>query len=127
LQLLYASIIVYNFALLVVKDSLLYQYLRFFVHRKYRIIAWCMMAFIMVGGIALILISCFSCHPVAYFWDKTVDGSCITRQPLWYTMAGFQLSTDFATLALPIPVLLALQLPKKQKISLVLVFMLGGL
>lgn len=48
-------------------------------------------------------------------------------QPLWYTMASFQLATDIATLLLPIPVLIKLQIPRKQKFTLIFVFLLGGL
>ena len=85
------------------------------------------MGFIWGGGIILILILCFSCKPVAFFWDKSIDGTCMNTQPLWYTTSGFQLATDFACLGLPIPVLMKLQLPRKQKISLIFIFILGGL
>ena len=86
------------------------------------------MGFIWVGGITLILISCFSCKPIAFWWDGTIEkGTCFNLQAIWYTISGFQLATDLAVLALPIPVLVKLQLPRKQKITLVLVFLLGGL
>jgi hypothetical protein len=110
-----------------VKASLLFQYLRFFVHRKYRLAAWGMLGVIIIGGVILSALQMFQCRPVAYLWDKTLSGTCTKAQAEWYTNAGFNLATDIACLALPIPVLLRLQLPKKQKISLVLVFLLGGL
>lgn len=119
---------IYNLGLLTVKASLLFQYQRIFVARSYRTAAWVLMGFIWSGGIALILVCCFSCKPIAFFWNKTIEnGRCLTLQPLWYTISGFQLATDFAVLALPIPVLVKLQLPRKQKITLILVFLLGGL
>ena len=85
------------------------------------------MAFIWIGGITLLFVFSFSCHPVAYFWNASLDGKCIRTLPLWYTMSGFQLGTDFACFGLPIPVIVKLQLPRKQKISLIFVFILGGL
>ena len=119
---------IYNLGLLTVKASLLFQYQRIFVARPYRIAAWVLMGIIWVGGITLILVCCFSCKPVAFFWDASLEkGTCFNMQPLWYTISGFQLATDFAVLALPIPVLVKLQLPRKQKITLVFVFLLGGL
>jgi hypothetical protein len=85
------------------------------------------MAFTWIGGIALILIACFSCKPISYFWHAVGPGGCMKSQPLWYTMASFQLATDIAVLILPIPVLVNLQLPRKQKLTLIFVFLLGGL
>src|SRR5947209_5118912 len=116
-QLLYASIILYNFGLFLVKDSILYQYLRFFVDRRYRYGAWFLIGVIFVGGIAYILASCFACLPVPFFWDKTIQGGhCVNREALWFSFSGFNIITDFAIWVLPMPVLWKLQLPRKQKI-----------
>ncbi|ETI25459.1 hypothetical protein G647_02232 [Cladophialophora carrionii CBS 160.54] len=126
-KLLYASIIVYNLGLFLVKDSILYQYLRFFVDRRYRYAAWFLIGFICVAGITFILVSCFSCMPVAFYWDKSIEGGhCIDMMAFWFSFSGFNIVTDVAVWVLPMPVLWNLQLPRKQKISLVAVFALGG-
>ncbi|KAL6246787.1 hypothetical protein RBB50_006094 [Rhinocladiella similis] len=127
-KLLYASIIVYNLALFLVKDSILYQYLRFFVQRGYRIAAWCLIGIIGVGGCAFILTSCFSCWPIAYYWDKTTikNGHCVDMLAFWFSFSAFNIATDLAVWFLPMPVLKRLRLPRKQKISLIAVFALGG-
>ena len=125
---MYASIIVYNLGLFVVKNSILYQYLRFFVSRSYRIAAWALIAFITVAGVAMIITSCFSCWPVAFYWDKSVEGGhCVNMLAFWFCFSAFNILTDLAVWLLPMPVLKRLQLPKKQKISLIAVFALGGL
>ncbi|KIX03446.1 uncharacterized protein Z518_06998 [Rhinocladiella mackenziei CBS 650.93] len=126
-KLLYASIIIYNLGLFVVKDSILYQYLRFFVRRSYRIAAWGLMIFISVAGLVMIVTSCVSCQPVAYFWDKTIEGGrCINLLAFWFSFSAFNIATDLAVLLLPMPVLKSLRLPRKQKMSLIAVFALGS-
>ena len=123
------SIVVYNLGLFMIKTSILVQYLRIFAARNWRIAAWTLMGLIWAGGLTFVFISAFSCTPVKKFWDAddSVDGHCIVTQPLWYSYAGFQLLTDFAVLGLPIPVLVKLQIPKRQKYTLIFVFLLGGL
>jgi hypothetical protein len=46
---------------------------------------------------------------------------------LWFTFAATSIVTDLAIWLLPMPVLKSLQLPRKQKYSLMGVFALGGL
>ncbi len=127
-KLLYSSIIIYNLGLFAVKDSILCQYLRFFVETHYRRAAWFLIGFISVGGLAFILTSCFACRPVASFWDRSIEGGrCIALMAFWFCLAAFNILTDIAVWLLPMPVPKSLQLPKKQKISLIGVFALGGL
>ncbi|OAG40135.1 hypothetical protein AYO21_05613 [Fonsecaea monophora] len=126
-KLLYASIILYNLGLFLVKDSILYQYLRFFVDRRYRLAAWVLIISICVAGVAFILTSCFSCWPIAFYWDKSVRGGhCIDLMAFWFSLSGFNIVTDLAVWVLPMPVLKSLRLPRKQKFSLIVVFSLGG-
>lgn len=125
---MYAELIIYGIGLLIVKDSILYQYLRFFVERRFRLGAWFLIVFITVGGLAMTLTSCFSCQPIAFFSDKSIEGGhCINLVAFWFSFSAFNIITDLAVLVLPMPVLKRLQLPRKQKISLIAVFALGGL
>ncbi|OAP56481.1 hypothetical protein AYL99_09660 [Fonsecaea erecta] len=126
-KLLYASIIVYNLGLFLVKDSILYQYLRFFVEPRYRLAAWALIIFVCLAGVTFILTSCFSCWPVAYYWDKSIKGGhCIDLMAFWFSFSGFNIITDLAVWVLPMPVLKSLRLPRRQKFSLIAVFALGG-
>lgn len=127
-QLLYISVIFYCVGLIALKTSILFQYLRFFVDKTFRALAWALMAVVVIGGSVLVLTSSLSCLPVAFNWDKTiVGGHCLNQPPLWYFMAGFTIVTDIAVLILPMPVLLGLHLPKRQKYSLMATFGLGTL
>jgi hypothetical protein len=98
------------------------------VERRYRYAAWFLIAFICIGGIAFIITSCFSCWPVAFYWDKDIkSGRCVNLIAFWFSFSGFNILTDILVWLLPMPVLWALQLPRRQKLSLIGVFALGGL
>lgn len=118
----------YSIGLLTLKTSILFQYLRFFVHKTFRRLAWALMGLVVIGGSVLVLTSSLSCLPIAFNWDKTiVGGHCLNQPPLWYFMAGFTIVTDIAVLILPMPVLRSLHLPKRQKYTLMATFGLAGL
>ena len=91
------------------------------------------MQWITAGGVAFvgawtIMISfllTLICMPVAAFWDDSVEGRCLDSLTVWYVMASFNLITDVALFILPLPVIHSLQLPRRQKWTLIIVFGLG--
>jgi len=87
-----------------------------------------MIALITTVGTAMLITAAMSCLPVAFFWDKSVEGGhCINLMAFWFSFASFHILTDLVVWVLPMPVLKSLQLPRKQKYSLIAVFTLGGL
>lgn len=51
----------------------------------------------------------------------------MNRDALWLSTAIVHIITDVILLAMPMPILIRLNLPKRQRVALVLVFALGGL
>lgn len=124
----WASVAFYNLGLTVTKLSVLFQFLRFFVTTKTRRACWALAFLVGIYGVAIFVVSICSCHPVAFFWDKTIrGGSCIDLLAFWYTNAIFNIVTDIAVVTLPIHVLKTLQVPKRQRWALMVIFALGGL
>ncbi|GIZ40965.1 hypothetical protein CKM354_000428500 [Cercospora kikuchii] len=127
LKAFWVSLYVYNISLTLSKVSILIQYLRIFPQRWFRISTWCLMAFIIAYGTYAVLTAIFLCWPIAYFWDRTIEGGkCLNQFAIWFTNAGLNIATDIATTILPLPVLNALELPRRQRRALMLVFGLGG-
>ena len=72
-------------------------------------------------------IVCFaSCQPFAYRWDKTIpSGHCIDKKA-FYTWGSLpNVITDIAMLILPLPIVYRLQMPRKAKTGLYVVFTVG--
>lgn len=57
----------------------------------------------------------------------SMASTCIDSLTIWYIAAGINITTDFIVFALPIPLINSLQLPRRQKILLIMVFGLGFL
>jgi hypothetical protein len=65
---------------------------------------------------------------MAFSWDHSIkDGRCINFLAFWLFNASFNSATDIIICVLPIPVLKALSLPRKQAIVLTSLFLLGAL
>ncbi|KAK4142422.1 uncharacterized protein C8A04DRAFT_13223 [Dichotomopilus funicola] len=121
----YVSIIVYNVGMALTKISTLLLYKRIFNHTMMHKVVMYGLAFLVCWAITLCFLLPMVCMPVAAFWDPSVKGFCLDNGTIWYVMAGVNLVTDFTVFSLPIPVISSLQLPKKQKAMLLIVFTLG--
>lgn len=75
--------------------------------------------------IIAILITIFECLPVNKSWNRKVKGHCISTANFFYANAAFNVLTDLMVMALPIPVIARLQLGRKQRIGLGLIFFVG--
>lgn len=85
------------------------------------------MAFLIVYGLWAVLGTIFTCYPVSKYWDFTVQGGvCLDRNAITYANAGINIATDLILLAIPIPLLKNLQLPRRQKFILMGVFACGA-
>lgn len=85
------------------------------------------LGFLLCYGLWAVLSGYLNCIPVAKFWDDTIDGNCINKEALWLSNAIVHIVTDITILAMPMPTLYSLQLPRRQKLALMAVFALGGL
>ncbi|PYH93080.1 hypothetical protein BO71DRAFT_291755, partial [Aspergillus ellipticus CBS 707.79] len=119
----YAGGPLYTLALLGFKVSLLCSYIRIggFV-KVYRVITTVALVACVCNQVTFTFVLCFACHPLAKQWDTTIPGSCMDTVSSYY---GTSLGFDIIIIALPLPVLWALQLRLRQKIVLVAVFALG--
>lgn len=110
------------------KTSMLIFYLRLSKNTQQvlRIASWVVLAIVNVAGAVLTLMNIFQCQPVmAAFSPHTSEAQCIPLLTEFICSAPVNIVTDLAILALPIPVLTGMRLPKRQKYILVFTFSLG--
>lgn len=110
------------------KLSALILYARLFRPRTFLIVNYISMGFLVIAGLWTILSGFFFCVPVHAFWDPSEEvrlDKCLPVVPVWFTNAALQTSTDLLILVLPLPLLWKLQLPKRQKWGILVVFSLG--
>jgi len=86
-----------------------------------------MLVVIVLFGVSSVITGIFTCTPISYFWNRTIEGHCINEAAFWFTNAAINIITDIILWAMPLPVLNSLQLPSRQKYGLMIVFAIGGL
>ena len=110
------------------KTSILVFYLRLSknTEKVLRLASWAVLTIVNVAGVVLTFINIFQCRPVRAAFDRySGDAQCIPLLTEFICSAPVNIVTDLAILALPLPVLTSMRLPRRQKIILVLTFCLG--
>lgn len=109
------------------KLSVLFFYLRICPDRLFRRAVHCLIGLVSAYTIIYIILIVFNCRPVNAGWDKTVDGQCIGYMIPMMTLGIANIIVDVIILTLPIKIVLPLQIPTRQKVSLGLLFATGGM
>lgn len=120
---------IYVVSLGLVKLSILSFYLRIFRHQDWFRAGVYAAIFIMIVGTSIIsLLTIFQCHPVQYFWNKNIkSGICLDQNALAYANSGLSIAQDLLIIALPIPVVLKMNMDNRKKIGVAFMFAVGGL
>ena len=110
------------------KFAILIFFRRLSPQRIFRGAVYVVTLIVLGSYVSLGLTLIFACRPVAKSWDLSIKGgSCINVPAVYLATAGTNIATDFAILFLPIPMLWNLQLPKRQKFGLALIFAAGSM
>ncbi|KAJ9136689.1 Cfem domain-containing protein [Pleurostoma richardsiae] len=125
----YAVEILYNPILALVKSSVLLFLLRLFGQkdgvRRFIVI---LNTLNIVQMVAFFFVIVFQCRPIAFNWDKTIEGGrCVDTRVVFTTTATLNIITDFLVLGLPLYIFVDLNIPKRTKLALLFVFLLGFL
>jgi hypothetical protein len=128
LKVCFATAILYFTLVTAIKISILLLYRRIFSTAYYRlrlhVVCVAVVSWWLTGTLATIL----SCIPAERLWrGSSVGGYCFNYNIFWMAMGTVELVIDTVILVLPVPMVLGLQLCKKQKVLLAGIFLLGGL
>ncbi|KAJ9487648.1 hypothetical protein VN97_g5668 [Penicillium thymicola] len=125
---LWLSVPFYNMTMILAKFSALTLYIRLFRPRPFLLTTYILMGCLVIIGLWTTLSGFFFCIPVHTFWSASAEvrnTKCLPAAPVWFTNAALQTITDLVILVLPMPLLWKLQLPKRQKWGILVVFGLG--
>ncbi|KAK3357093.1 hypothetical protein B0T25DRAFT_146694 [Lasiosphaeria hispida] len=125
----YAVQILYNPILALVKSSVLIFLSRLFGQKDgvRRLLLWLNVANIS-QMVAVFFAITLQCLPIAFNWDLSItNGRCVDRRVLYLSTAAFNILTDLLILGLPLWIFVDLKIPRRQKIGLLFVFLLGFL
>lgn len=110
------------------KLSIIFFLLRLTPNPRFAKILYGFGAFVVALTFVIAFSVSFQCTPVAAFYDRSLfaGSRCIDRASLYFSTSAFNILTDIALCVLPIPMLLKVQLPRRQKLILIAVFALGS-
>lgn len=123
----YPMPIIYPLCCMFAKLSLMIFYTRLSPVRIYQAAAWMGVFFIFGTNLGLALATAFPCQPLAAAWNPLLPASCINRPATYKATAITGLLADFWLILLPIPTVIRLQMPWRQKAGLVAMFGVGTL
>ncbi|KAJ2992348.1 hypothetical protein NUW58_g2196 [Xylaria curta] len=115
-------------AVLLVKSSILLEWLRIFAPTGSRPFTMSCKVLLVVNVIfytAALLTLNLACQPFRKTWNKTVEGTCIDSKSLHLCAVIVNLILDLAILILPQPVIWRLQMTTPRKIGVSTVFAIG--
>ncbi|KAF3761966.1 hypothetical protein M406DRAFT_221657, partial [Cryphonectria parasitica EP155] len=132
LRLFYISEIIYVAALALTKTSIISMYLRIFdPHKHYRFACHAALLFILLPSMAVLLATILSCRPISYFWDRNPlqvpHGKCLNVVALAYANSGLAVAQDIILIVLPVGMLWRLNISRRRKVLIALIFAVGGL
>ena len=121
--------VTYSLIITSVKISLLMLYRRIFVTDRFRkaslvvdviCILWCLMT---------VIVDIVQCSPISAAFEShsIIISQCINVQNFYWGIAGANLTLNFIILSMLLYMVSGLQLPKRQKIYLGAIFLLGEL
>lgn len=123
----FSAQLLYALTQVITKISILVLFYRIFPQRWFRNVTLVGLVWMVIHGIVFILLIIFRCWPVKLAWDNHVEGKCKDSTLFTYIGAGFSIFEDLFILALPIPVLLQLNLPMGRKLAIAGMFSIGSL
>jgi hypothetical protein len=119
---------VYVPVLATTKLSILAFYLRIFSHQHlFRLFVYLTIFLILISTSIISVLTIVQCQPIKYFWDRDVKGICLDVNALAYANSAMSITQDIVIVVLPIPVVWKLNMNKRKKFGVALMFTLGGL
>ena len=121
----------YSVSLPLAKCSILAFYLRLSQERLFRTLVYATIAFVTLYSISGVVVIIFSCIPVAGSWDLELAAEpttqCVNRPANYLAQSSFNISSDIFIIVLPMRTIWKLQMPLRQRISVIAVFACGFL
>ncbi|KAF2149812.1 hypothetical protein K461DRAFT_281029 [Myriangium duriaei CBS 260.36] len=123
----YYAQIVYKLIIGLTKISILASYLRIFTtSRLFRAACWSTIATVLMWTIGSTVATILQCIPIQAAWNKAVKGAkCTNSDVFWLAYGGINIATDLMILILPIRPVLQLKMRLREKVGLLLAFMVG--
>ncbi|KAK7914066.1 hypothetical protein PG985_011769 [Apiospora marii] len=123
-----AATMTYSLGVIFSKLSILFFYLRLSPQTSFRLVVIALIVIVSAYALAYQVVSIFSCKPMKAAWDITItDSTCVDKEAVYMGLSVSNILMDVIILLIPVHVVYPLQMSKRQKTSLLMLFATGGL
>jgi len=99
--------------------------LKIFPTLAFRRSAISLMVFCIIFGFVSIGVTAVQCIPISKAWERSEPGSCLKQGSLFASQSIISLVTELLIVLLPAPLVWRLQMPRRQKLLVLLFFSVG--
>lgn len=121
----FAGSILWICATTLVKLSILALCIEIFRESLSAIAVWTIGITSIAFWIGIILTACLICQPIAFNWDRSLDGKCGSTVSEEIALATVNMALDISLVLLPMPVLWRLQMPLWKKVTVTCILSFG--
>ncbi|KAK3943360.1 hypothetical protein QBC46DRAFT_377642 [Diplogelasinospora grovesii] len=119
------TLLCYTLTLALTKISICLLYLTIFTFEWARRACYLVLAIVVISNMWATIAVFTACIPLQAFWDRTVIATYCQSEASWWANTGLAVGTDLLIFLLPIPMVLPLKLPRRQKVVVVGIFAVG--
>ncbi|KAK4238677.1 hypothetical protein C8A03DRAFT_14885 [Achaetomium macrosporum] len=121
----YFQTLCYNLSLCFTKLSILLLYLRVLTPENARKVTWATIGIVAIYNAWALAMYLTMCIPLHKMWEgPSVPGYC-HPDSVWWALTYLHIVTDFMIFVIPVPVVVGMTLPTRQKAGLLVVFTMG--
>ncbi|CUS09777.1 unnamed protein product [Tuber aestivum] len=128
LKLWYVYQLQYLVTLFLIKSSILSFYRRISPERGYQLSITIVSCIVVAFTVAMLFVNVFECpKDPSRAWSRGFPSGCNDLVAVYYFMAAFNIISDIVILVLPMPSLLRLQINRRKRVALILIFSCGAI
>ncbi|KEY66972.1 hypothetical protein S7711_05092 [Stachybotrys chartarum IBT 7711] len=120
---------IYLGLLCVIKVAIVCFYLRIFPQKTFQRLGYVAISFIVLSTTVILSCTIMQCRPISFTWEGWMsderNDKCLDLTQLASTAAGFNILHDLIILILPLPYVYKLQVARRTKLGIMLMFSLG--
>jgi glucan phosphoethanolaminetransferase (alkaline phosphatase superfamily) len=119
----------YFLGLTMIKISILCFFYRIFPVRRLQQVILVVGSISAAYGVAFFFATLFQCHPIHYMWEqwhRETPGQCNNFHMQGFIAAGISILIDIVIMILPLRQLYQLDLSLQKRLSIILMFLVGG-
>jgi hypothetical protein len=125
IQLERGSTAVWQIAIPLTKTSIAVTYLRLFPSTLDRYFCFGMIVYTIGYMFSVPFTMIWTCNPIAKFWDPSISGYCVDQSALYLATGVINTLSDFLVYLWPVRVFWHIQIARKQRIGLIVMFSFG--